>query len=459
MRRLTQDEFVARATEAHNTKYTYSHTVYVHFSIKVAITCPEHGDFMQLPGSHLQGHGCPRCSRNARRNTNEFITQGGIQHGGKYKYPRAVYVNESTKTTITCPEHGDFQQRPGSHLSGAGCPKCGDASAAAAHSSSTEDFVAKATTKHGGKYTYPRAVYGGKGSKLIITCPKHGEFKQTPNRHLAGQGCPKCGLISAATSRSSSTAKFVASATDMHGEKYAYPARYVSARSRLTIACPKHGEFKQTPNSHLSGVGCPKCGRDARAAALSSSTVVFVATATAKHEGRYSYSRAVYDNAYTKVTITCPEHGDFQQCPHNHLNGAGCPRCSESKGEGRIRYSLQNVLAGTGLETIQEHRITECRSKRPLPFDFALTAQGGLRGLIEYQGEQHYEPTSFGTSMEGAAERLAGVQKHDAIKRDFCTTRGISLLVIPYWDFDNIETRVTEFVSRVVSGLPYAESI
>jgi hypothetical protein len=56
----------------------------------------------------------------------------------------------------------------------------------------------------------------------------------------------------------------------------------------------------------------------------------FIAAATAKHEGRYDYGRvpAMFVNAHTKVTIGCPDHGDFNQEPNEHKRGQRCPDCS-----------------------------------------------------------------------------------------------------------------------------------
>jgi hypothetical protein len=167
------------------------------------------------------------------------------------------------------------------------------------------------------------------------------------------------------------------------------------------------------------------------------------------HGGKYSYAHTVYANAATKLIVTCPKHGDFQQTPNSHLNGRGCPRCRESRGERQIGMLLRVAVMGTGLEIIQEQRIAECKNKRPLPFDFALLERGRVLGLIEYQGGQHYE--SIG--RWGVSQQLSSIQKRDAIKRDYCTTHGIPLLVIPHWDYDKIESLVTEFVSQQQENL------
>lgn len=60
--RLTTEEFIEKATSVHGDKYDYSKTNYTRNSEKVLITCRKHGDFLQDPGNHLMGNGCPKCS-------------------------------------------------------------------------------------------------------------------------------------------------------------------------------------------------------------------------------------------------------------------------------------------------------------------------------------------------------------------------------------------------------------
>lgn len=58
----TKLEFSNKASIIHNNKYNYSLVEYVHSKTKVKIICPTHGEFAQLPYSHLQGHGCKACA-------------------------------------------------------------------------------------------------------------------------------------------------------------------------------------------------------------------------------------------------------------------------------------------------------------------------------------------------------------------------------------------------------------
>ena len=91
-----------------------------------------------------------------------------------------------------CKKHGEFCQTPQGHLSGYGCRKCGVLVQSQIHSSNTEEFIEKAIIQHGNNYDYSKSLYTKSNEKIIIICKKHGEFTQTPNKHLSGGGCQKC---------------------------------------------------------------------------------------------------------------------------------------------------------------------------------------------------------------------------------------------------------------------------
>lgn len=55
-----------------------------------------------------------------------------------------------------------------------------------------KDFVESATKLHEGKYDYSKVEYVKSSEKVCIICPIHGEFWQTPNKHLSKRGCPEC---------------------------------------------------------------------------------------------------------------------------------------------------------------------------------------------------------------------------------------------------------------------------
>lgn len=77
--------------------------------------------------------------------------------------------------------------------------------------------------------------------------------------------------------------------------------------------CPIHGEFKQVPNSHLSGYGCKYCGYERLKLYRLSNTDEFINKAKKIHGDKYNYSKVNYIDSHTPVTIICPTHGEFKQ--------------------------------------------------------------------------------------------------------------------------------------------------
>ena len=123
---MNTQEFIEEAKKMHGDRYDYSKVKYVNTRRKVCIICPKHGEFWQIPASHLSGRGCRYCADNIKRSTEEFIRKSKKIHGNKYDYSKVQYINNSTKVCIICPEHGKFWQVPSSHLRGKGCPNCNE---------------------------------------------------------------------------------------------------------------------------------------------------------------------------------------------------------------------------------------------------------------------------------------------------------------------------------------------
>lgn len=125
-----------------------------------------------------------------------------------------------------------------------------------------QHFLDKANVVHGTRYDYADMKYVNDKSDIIIKCNTHGAFIQTPNNHLRGQGCRLCGEKLAAEKIRKSAETYFEEVTKIHNNRYDYSkSNYTYARDKITIICPKHGEFLQTASAHLNGrSGCPKCG-------------------------------------------------------------------------------------------------------------------------------------------------------------------------------------------------------
>ena len=198
---LSKEYFIKRAISVHGDKYDYSKVNYINSKTKICIICPEHGEFWQKPNDHLRGCGCYECFKKRQgkniidRNTktqNTFLKESILIHGNKYDYSKVEYKNCNTKVCIICPEHGEFWQIPQNHLKGCGCPKCSFIKIAQKNTHNSEEFIKQSKKIHGNKYNYSNVEYIKAKVKVSIICPKHGEFWQTPDSHLRGNGCPKC---------------------------------------------------------------------------------------------------------------------------------------------------------------------------------------------------------------------------------------------------------------------------
>ena len=208
-----------------------------------------------------------------------------------------------------------------------------------------EEFLERAKKIHGNRYDYSKVNYVNLSTKIIIICHIHGEFLISPQKHLIGQGCRKCGYIKNIQSQSSTTKEFVKKAKKIHGNKYDYSkVEYVNNSTKVCIICPIHGEFWQTPNSHLNGRGCKKCGIIKRTYEQRSNTNEFIEKSKLIHGNRYDYSKVEYISNRIPVIITCPEHGDFKQVPYHHIGGEGCPKCKYENISQSQRLTINEVI-------------------------------------------------------------------------------------------------------------------
>lgn len=259
--KLTLDQFIQKANQVHNHKYSYEKTRYQKSNIKIIISCKVHGNFEMTPNNHLSGKECPECALIKRANsckltTQEFIKKAKKVHGDKYDYSNSIYLGMNKQINIICPisEHGKFSQLGSNHISGKGCPKCKSDKTSLRCKHSTKDFIHKAKKIHGNTYDYSEVNYIRDNLKIKIVCKKHGIFEQVPRSHLNGNGCPKCAGFN------TSIDEFIESANIIHENKYNYSEfEYTKTKEQSFIVCPIHGKFIQSPEVHLRGCGCPKC--------------------------------------------------------------------------------------------------------------------------------------------------------------------------------------------------------
>jgi hypothetical protein len=194
------------------------------------------------------------------------------------------------------------------------------------------------------------------------------------------------------------------------------------------------------------GHGCPSCS--GRAVTDKNRLSIVCPDVAAQWHPTKNGDLTPYDVAVSsnkKVWWLCKNGHEWFVAPNGRTYGEnGCRKCSSSKGE-KIIYDWLNFnfkkLRRFGVFEIKTQvRFDDCRNKKPLPFDFGINFVNREWLLIEYHGIQHFEITEF----FGGRKALKDVQKHDKIKEKYCRKNKISLLMIPYWEKNNIEQILTE---------------
>ena len=142
-------------------------------------------------------------------------------------------------------------------------------------------------------------------------------------------------------------------------------------------------------------------------------TVDFIEKSTAVHNDKYDYGKSLYINSFTKLTITCPEHGDFKQIPSSHLQGSGCPKCAKhgfNPAKSATMYAIRSDCGQymkIGITNDFKQRFSQLR--KATPFDVSVIERIEYDGQTARQFEKmfHNEFESAGfVGFDGATEWL-----------------------------------------------------
>lgn len=281
-----------------------------------------------------------------------------------------------------------------------------------------EDFKNRALSVHGNKFNYTRTDLNSRDEKgrVIITCPIHGDFLQTPKNHMHGQGCPECSH----KSRKYTTEEIRNKIISKYNGKYdvSLIREYTCNKQKLPLICNEHGYFEASWNDLDNGHGCQKCGKIRNYNTTRKTNEQFIKEAKLIHGSKYDYSLVDYKSAHSHVILKCEKCNKiFKITPHDHLKGKGCPMCNESTLENEIRLFLNN----NNIKYIEK-----CRGDF-LPWigrqhlDFYLPEH---KIAIECQGEQHFKPIVYFGGKSGFDKR----QELDIKKKKLCEENNILLL-------------------------------
>ncbi len=430
MKKLTIPVLIERARQTHGDLYDYSlFTEYKDRNGNVPIICRKHGKFEQSVKNHINGAGCPQCAGNIKKTTEQFIQEAKEVHQELFDYSETDYLNNIDKVKIKCQKHGIFLQAPVEHLSGKGCKSCAND----LYRKTIETFIMEASALHNNKYDYSEAKYVNWQTKVIIKCSKHGNFLQTPNAHLRGDGCPDCGRERVKRN----TESFIAAAKLIHNDTYDYSGvEYIGSFTSVIIGCNKHGQFSQTPHHHLDGSKCPKCCIEDRTLTYEE----FKTAANKAHNSKYTYEdQEAYTTTKEKTKIICPMHGEFNQTAGSHMTGVGCPSCGHciSKPETAWLDSL-NIPK----EQRQGRLIVNGRIIKPDAYDPATNTIYEFYGDFWHGNPKVYPAAELNSSVK---QTFGDLYKSTLEREEMLKEAGYN--VISTWESDFVSSITTNPVS------------
>lgn len=119
---VTTESLIEEAKAIYGDKYDYGKTQYRSKGYKIVVTCPTHGEFEVFAREHLDGKGCPKCTKGEK-----FIQRLHAKFGNKFLLDKFVYNSSKDPIELICPTHGSFSRTPNSVLNSVcGCPDCGN---------------------------------------------------------------------------------------------------------------------------------------------------------------------------------------------------------------------------------------------------------------------------------------------------------------------------------------------
>lgn len=185
---------------------------------------------------------------------------------------------------------------------------------------------------------------------------------------------------------------FIERAKVVHGDRYDYKNTiYEKKNKNVLITCKEHGEFSQTPYSHLRGSGCPYCtGNKVNIHnCLYTLAPNFVTYFKNKEE-----SKEVTIRSDKKVELVCPECNFNKTMRVANLvrQGFSCNQCSD--GFSTPQKFVINALQEIGIQFEPEKAFEWSLRKR---YDIYIPSRDMI---IEVHGRQHYEPCGRGKLLE-----------------------------------------------------------
>lgn len=296
---------------------------------KVLCRCKVCGhEWMATPNNLKHGEGCPACGRVKTTNARRLTHAEQVEAIAKVN-PDVEILGEITGNNVKVPCrckicHHEWEAAPNTLKHGYGCPKC-----AGNTKKTAEEFIAEARAVHGYTYDYSKVKYVNNCTKVIIVCPIHGEFMQTPVAHTKNAcGCPECRKIKMSKKFAFSHEKWVKKIAEKN-PNIEILGEIVNGKTKVNCRCLIcNHEWAAAPEKLTSGRGCPECKK-----------VKVARSRKLPHEEHVAAIHKVNPNIEilgeiinhkTPVLCRCKIcNHKWEATPDNLKHGYGCPRCAK----------------------------------------------------------------------------------------------------------------------------------
>lgn len=228
--------------------------------------CDIHGNYLTTKHMYVNTSygGCDACKK--LEMAEDFVLKAKNVHNDKYTYRIEDYISSRDEMRIFCNKHQTFfPQRPSAHLQGQGCPDCGKESASGKMTMSQQEFIQKCIDTHGDvDYDYSVTKYENNKVDCLFKCKIHGVFNMAPHNFISGNGCIDCYEQKRREFFKLQLIEKV-STNPLYRHFDLKSIVYVNNRTPVNVFCKDHEEwFEVTPNKLLDTtreVGCKTCGR------------------------------------------------------------------------------------------------------------------------------------------------------------------------------------------------------
>lgn len=341
------------------------------------------------------------------------------------------YINNKTKILVKHNICGlEWYVIPKNILHGSKCPNCNG------HTIYTnETFKNKIYELVENEYTFLES-YNGYDEKIKARHNICGnEYEVAPHWFISGNRCPKCQH----RSYKKTTEEYITEIKNIWGDEFEIVSEYKNVNTKIDVIHKPCGKlFNVSPRGLLYGEVPCNCNKINPKMKTDEYFKEEINTLT---NGEY-INLDTYIGAQNSIRFKHIKCGTiFETTPHRFLLGhTMCPLCNGSRGEQLIQLYLER----NKIRYKREFTFSDCKNINVLPFDVAMFLNDDIQ-IIEFHGKQHYEPIEWFGGIKGFKYR----KHNDEIKYNYCISNNIKIMIIPYWDMNNMTDILDNFIKNI----------